>query len=402
MSSLLSRCLCMLAVAWASAAAVGPRAASSHVQALPVDVIIPFVPHSVAAEGKRHLVYELHLTNFGRAELHLQRIEAVDGVSGRTLMSLSGEQLASAISRRGVAAGGDRLALGAGQRSIVFVDVMVPVSQPAPSVIRHRITFAPFQTIDLKNESTLETDPIHVSPARPFVLGPPLRGGCWVASHALSNDADHRRTIIALNGHAFVAQRFAIDWIRIGADGQAFRANPADNRNWSAYGADVLAVADGTVLEARDGIPENDPTSDKKAVPIDLETVGGNHVLLRIGNGGSVFYAHLQPGSVRVRAGDRVRVGEVIGRVGNSGQADAPHLHIHLSDRPSILAAEGLPLVFRSFALQGHLPSLAVLVNGQGWRPTGEASARFREMPTENAVVKFPGGRSDCAIPPQK
>src|SRR5262249_49328921 len=161
------------------------------------------------------------------------------------------------------------------------------------------------------------------------------------------------------------------DWIRIGADGQAFRNDPANNRNWSAYGADVLAVAGGTVIDAKDGVPENDPTSDKKAVPIDLETVGGNHILVKLPSGAAVFYAHLQPGSIKVRIGDRVREGEAIGRIGNSGQADAPHLHLHITDRPSALAAEGLPLVFRSFVLQGHLPSLAILANGQGWRPTG-------------------------------
>ena len=154
-------------------------------------------------------------------------------------------------------------------------------------------------------------------------------------------------------------------------------------------------------LKRETASPRMIPTADKKAVPIDLQTVGGNHVLLKIGDGASLFYAHMQPGSVRVRVGDRVRKGQVIGRVGNSGQADAPHLHIHLSDRPSTLAAEGLPLVFGSFVLQGHLSSLAVLVNGQGWRPTGNASIRFQEMPTENAVVEFPGGKSDCALRPK-
>lgn len=218
-----------------------------------------------------------------------------------------------------------------------------------------------------------------------------------MASHALSNSSVHRRTLIALNGRVYDAQRFAIDWIRIGSDGQAFRDNPADNRNWSAYGADVLAVADGTVIDVLDGIPENDPTSDNKAVPIDLTTVGGNHILLDIGNGILVYYAHLKPGSVAVRVGQRVRRGALIGKVGNSGKADSPHLHLHVIAGTSAFASEGVPYEFRSFGLQGHLPGLSVLANGQGWRPTGRPQPKTTEMPVENAVVEFPGDTSPCA-----
>jgi len=385
----------LLLLSGVSDSSASPRA-REQLQAIPIDASVPDPPIPIVAEGKRHWLYELHLTNFGRGDLSLARVAVTDGMTGQMLLTLSGDSLSSVIARRGVIAKGSGMIIGPGQRTVLFLDVILPASARRPTEIRHRLTFDPVRTIDLRDETVLDLDPIRVSSAVPISLGPPLRGGCWVASHALSNDSAHRRTLIALNGRASLAQRYAIDWIRIGEDGQAFRGDPADNRNWSAYGAEVLAVADGTVLEARDGIPENDPTSDKKAVPINLETVGGNHVLISLPGGGSVFYAHMQPGSIRVHEGERIHRGDVIGRIGNSGQADAPHLHIHVTDGRSTLAAEGVPMQFQSFELQGHLPSLAVLANRQGWRPQGPAQVRRNEMPLENAVVRFPGGTSPC------
>ena len=65
-------------------------------------------------------------------------------------------------------------------------------------------------------------------------------------------------------------------------------------------------------------------------VPITLETVGGNNVIMEIGDGLYAFYAHLQPGSLRVKVGDKVRRGQVLGLLGNSGNSSEPHLHFHI------------------------------------------------------------------------
>lgn len=377
---------------------IGVAAADrAEVQAIPVEAVVPFDPSPVRAEGRQHLLYELHVTNFGKSDLQLTRLDVNDPTSGAVVQSISGNALASAIYEPGVAQSKDKNVLPSGRRVLIFMDVVLPAGEARLRALRHRFTFAPVKTINLDEQSTLDAAPVRISRKPIPIVGPPLRGGCWVASHALSNESSHRRTVIALNGRAYDAQRFAIDWIRVGRDGQAFRGNPANNRNWSAYGADVLAVADGRVIEATDGIPENDPTSDHKAIPINLVTVVGNQVLLDIGNGVSVLYAHLKPGSIGVRAGQRVRKGELIGKVGNSGQADAPHLHIHLVVGKSALAGEGEPYEFQSFKLQGHLSSLSVLANGQGWRPTSSPQLRTRELPVENAVVQFPGGASPCA-----
>ena len=130
------------------------------------------------------------------------------------------------------------------------------------------------------------------------------------------------------------------------------------------YGAEVLAVANGLVVATKDGIPENVPGITSRAVPITSETVGGNHIVLDLGGGRYAFYAHFQPGSLKVKVGDRVTRGQVIGLVGNSGNSTEPHLHFHISDGVSPLGSEGLPYVLTGRrACRCRMPALPSIKN---------------------------------------
>jgi murein DD-endopeptidase len=363
-----------------------PVSGQEHPAAIPVDLTVPFAPRPVSAEGQQHLLYELHVTNFGRADLTLERIDVL-GETAKIVATYEGEALKGILARPGVTVPEVRV-IGGGLRAVAFVDVVAPAASTVRGALRHRVTFRPVTPPAGPQQSIVEGAAVAVVTKPPVTVGPPVRGGGWLASHALSNASSHRRTLLAIDGRARIAQRFAIDWTRIGPDGQVFRGDPARNENWTPYGASVLAVADGRVVEVQDGIPENDPTASTKAVPITLKTVGGNYVILDIG-GAYVFYAHLQPGSLTVRPGARVRRGQVLATLGNSGQSDAPHLHLHVVDAPSPLAAEGLPVAFETFDLEGHVPSLKVFTDGSGWKPSSPSSQRRREMPVENAVVRF-------------
>ena len=140
----------------------------------------------------------------------------------------------------------------------------------------------------------------------------------------------------------------------------------------------------------RDGIPENDPSSEKKVVPITVESAPGNYIIIDLGNGYFSFYAHLQPHSIRVKKGDRVSRGQVIALLGNSGNSDSPHLHFHITDGNSPLGAEGVPYVLDAFEVLGTLTLKSLLIQG-GWKPeSGRVDKRRLEIPTENAVVRFP------------
>jgi murein DD-endopeptidase MepM/ murein hydrolase activator NlpD len=120
-----------------------------------------------------------------------------------------------------------------------------------------------------------------------------------------------------------------------------------------------------------------------------LETVGGNHVIVNLGDSVYAFYAHLQPGSITVHVGDTVRRGQTLGLVGNSGNSTEPHLHFHLSDANSPLGGEGLPYVYTAFEVEGRVGRLQA--DKIPWTPFATREPRTLEMPLENVVVRFPG-----------
>jgi murein DD-endopeptidase MepM/ murein hydrolase activator NlpD len=119
-------------------------------------------------------------------------------------------------------------------------------------------------------------------------------------------------------------------------------------------------------------------------------------VFLRLRDGRIVFYAHMIPGSVMVRAGDRVVRGQLLGRVGNSGNSSAPHLHIHVVDRNAIFGADGLPYVFSSFDVTGRVASTEAFDQAEA---TGDPvrlrrvrrGIRRKELPLDQVIVTWPG-----------
>ena len=119
--------------------------------------------------------------------------------------------------------------------------------------------------------------------------------------------------------------------------------------NYHIYGKPILAVADGTVVATRNDLQDQVPGALPANLPID--EADGNFVVLDIGSGLFVNYAHMRPGSVTVKLGDKVRRGDQIGEVGNTGNSQAPHLHLHVMDGASPLASNGLPYVFDSFTI---------------------------------------------------
>jgi murein DD-endopeptidase MepM/ murein hydrolase activator NlpD len=134
----------------------------------------------------------------------------------------------------------------------------------------------------------------------------------------------------------------------------------------------------------KDSIPENVPGINSRAVPITLETVGGNHVIIDIGGGYYAFYAHLKPGSLKVKLGDKVTRGQVVGLVGNSGNSTEPHLHFHISDGNSPLGSEGVPYRLDSFEIVGHCTTF-----NMGCQRSAPAT-RKGEVPLANVLLRFP------------
>ena len=353
---------------------------------IPVEVVVPVQPTAFKGGGKTHLVYELHLTNFSRTACVLTRLEAISNDSAKKVVAAYyGDELGGLVVRPGIAAAttDDKLKLGPGLRMVVHVWLTFGTPAETPNSIQHRLSF---KVGDYPEVLSSDFAPISVANA-PVLISPPLRGAEWLAANGPSNTSGHRRAMIPTGGGAHIAQRFAIDFVQLREDGRTFTGDQKDNKNYRCYGADALAVADGKVVATKDGIPENVPGPSSRAVPITLETVGGNYVILDLGQGRFAFYAHLQPGSLRVKTGDKVRPGQVLGLVGNSGNSTEPHLHFHIANANSPLASEGIPFAFTAFEVQGK---------GWGWKATAAnpiAEKRQNELPLELEVVRFPRDR---------
>lgn len=199
-------------------------------------------------------------------------------------------------------------------------------------------------------EATLEDFQVAVSQDSAPVLSPPFNGGIWFAGDGPVNDSNHRRSIFAIDGHIYLPERFAIDWIKVGANGDSRHEGSTKNENWWGWGEPVLAVADGKITEVVDEFPDNTP---RVLPPVTLDNIAGNHIILQIAPNRFVTYAHLQRGSVKVRAGDSVRRGDVLALLGNSGNTTGAHLHLQVTDRNSVLQSEGVPFVFADFTYLG-------------------------------------------------
>ena len=160
-------------------------------------------------------------------------------------------------------------------------------------------------------------------------------------------------SLLPLNGKERAPEHFAIDFVQLDAQGRLFVGDLTNLYDWPYYRTEVLAAAPGTVVEMVKDLPDQVPG--QLPSDITIETAGGNHVIIDMGNGRYVLYAHLIPGSVTVEVGDVVNRRQILGLLGNSGNTDAPHLHFQVMDSPSALNTTGLPFVFDTWELQGRV-----------------------------------------------
>ena len=339
---------------------------------LQLEMRVPFEPTAFPSNGRTYLAYELYLTNFANNSVTLSRIAVLDADTGvaQPIAAFDGKDLEALLQPIGGASDGKGTAgqIEAGRSVVVFMWVPFEPGRHVPGHLRHRVA-----TTDNSAEGAV----IGTHQTELKVLGGPVQGSNWLASDAASNDADnhHRRGIFVLDGHALISRRYAIDWMRV-QDGKSFAGDAKDKRAYYSYGKPVIAVADASVVTARDGLPDNVPGHNEQfhpAVPITMDTVTGNTITLDLGTGQFAFYCHLQPGSVRVKVGERVWRGQVIALIGSSGDAREPHLHFEIANSPKALAGEGLPYVIDHYRVK----------SGAGWE------SRTREMPLKDMVIDF-------------
>ncbi|MBS0416163.1 MAG: M23 family metallopeptidase [Proteobacteria bacterium] len=367
------------AIGFLIAAAFASVAQAAWPPQLPLEMRVPFDPTAFPSGDRQFLTYELYVSNFDSQPVTLQRIEVLDANSAatRAVATFEARQLNPMLHHMGKEIVGDEIPvagddsqrqLAAGETVVVYLNVPFERAAQLPTRLRHRV---------LTDRGTVDAASIATHNTQLRVLAPPLEGSRWRADSGPGNDSHHRRQIMMLNGAPRVPSRYAIDWMQSRND-KAFSGDEHSNKSYFAYGKPVLAVANAQVIAVKDGIAENVPGhfgTGKLAVPMSLDTICGNLVVLDLGGSEFAGYYHLQPGSLRVKVGDRVQQGQVLAEIGNSGGSFEPHLHFEVTNDRQILGGEGLPYI---------LDRYRVTVPGRS-----EPQGREHELPLDGMRIDF-------------
>ncbi len=200
----------------------------------------------------------------------------------------------------------------------------------------------------------------------PIIVQFPLRGE-WLSPNTPG-------TKVPSHGTNQLGTRYAydfiqVDWNRMGTP--AYRVGVMQYlfsgvklSDYYCWGQEVYSPCDGIVVVAEDGYAENEKTNlladmsnaYKNAHYFDpekddIQSVAGNYVIIKYSENVYAALCHLQTGSVQVSVGQMIKKGEVIGRVGHSGNSFAPHLHFQLMDSSDISVANGVPCAFEQYEI---------------------------------------------------
>ena len=330
------------------------------------DVFTPVIASTLSSEahpirgtdGAYHVVYELLLTNTKSLPASIQKIEVLAGANGSQIItSFSDAEVVKRLRTLAPQPATDAM-IEPNAARLFYIELTFKDAAHVPKLLEHRLHLigAPNPGPAKPRPLDYVVAPLKIADAKPLIIGPPLAGAGWVAANGCCNpDIVHRGSVQSVNGGLYDSQRFAIDWMRLDEQGRLVHGDESDVRNYTDYGADVLAVADGRVVSAVNNLDDQIPGRLPDPSTINIETVDGNHVVIDLGGGRFAFYAHLQKNSVRVKPGHEVKKGAVLGKLGNTGNTSAPHLHFHVMNRPSPLASDGVPYLIDAFDFDGQV-----------------------------------------------
>jgi hypothetical protein len=349
-------------------------------------------------DGRYHVVYELLLTNARAVPATLKAVEVLDAGDGTTVLRREGDKLVELVRTLDQQPAKNAL-IPPNQSRMVYLTVGFDSEEDIPESLDHRFELkaADGPAATEPSKMSYRAASVDLWDREVPVFAPPLEGEGWLAVNGCCGPAGvHRSVVLPVNAKLYDSQRFAIDWMRINADGQLVVGDPSEVENWVDYGAKVMAAADGEVIATLNDLKNNVPGKLPDPNSITIKTVDGNHVIIDHGDGFYSFYAHLQPGSVKVEVGDQVQTGDQLGLLGNTGNSSGPHLHFHVMSGPSALGSDGVPYVLDSFELAGGGTEAeldAALAEGEERFPSRaelDTAGRQDELPLDNAIVNFP------------
>jgi hypothetical protein len=389
----------LMSVLTPSTAVTQTTAPATRYHTLPIDVDArPDAPSPVRGDdGRMYLSYNILVTNWSEHDLTFSSIEVLRAGDTIPIVRYDTSALARPFRQRialdsALATAAERLRLPAGRTSFVAIGAVFDSGSAIPSAVVHRIRFEKHPSITIiTDQGTLEralgidSEPLLLDQRPAAVIGPPVRGGPWICANGLAATSAHASAYVAGDARLRVPQRYGCDFQLVDS-AASILPNPfpdtISNEMFYGHAEDILAVADATVAAVIDGIPENVPQANgevRMAVALTNRTFSGNLVTLDLGGGRFAFYAHLRPGTIRVRLGQRVRRGDVIGELGNSGNSVGPHLHFQVGNGPSLNSSIAMPYVFDSWTFAGR------------WTVDAKTRTVHEALPLDGAIMIFPG-----------
>lgn len=352
----------------------------------PVAFDVLYKPTPVrGADGRNHLAYELEVTNLSPMDVTLTKVgaRAQNNVLGK---ALTGSDLAE---RTRLNAGGEGTTLIGGGSAMIFMDAAYSPSRRAPKRISHGIAMSWTDPVSGEPKKLRFAGVASGVAKRPAIkISSPLRGGKWVAASSCCTMNPHRSATLAIDGTVHAPERFAIDFVQMNSENRLFSGPLNALSSYAYYGVPIHAARSGRVVAVVDDLPEEVPGT-SPANPT-VQTAAGNHVVVDMGRGRYALYAHLKTGSVRVKKGQKVKTGKILGLLGNTGNSDSPHLHFHVMDSPSPLQSNGLPYTFKSFRGQGFIQDVEALTAGGDPGISSRLIGPHRNQITlDNQIVNF-------------
>jgi hypothetical protein len=343
----------------------------------------------LGSDGRRHLVYEMTVGN-SAARTTLLSVEVRDANNGHLIARFSPTTSPNMMSSQ--ASANPTRTLAPAEGGLLWFDISLPRNARVPRALVHTITIrvaAAGQAPVTRRMAGMASTRVDLRPA--IRVGSPLEAGTYDDGNGCCTRSAHDRALLTIDGRRYLSQRYAIDWVVTGHDGRTYAGDPTKNTSYFIYGKAAIAAAGGVVVNTNGSLPDNTPPiPPSSATP---RTGLGNFIAIDVGGGHFLVYCHLQPGSLRVRVGERVRAGQPIALVGNSGNSTQPHLHFMVTDGPQPLASNARPWVFSSWRFSGVVANLEPFSTGAPARIVAAPAPAVRqnELPLQGAVVTLGG-----------
>jgi hypothetical protein len=315
---------------------------SDKIQVINNDIPFP-------TEKYLRIPYSLKLWEYEKEGLKLVSIQVFDEISKNEVLKLEGEEIP--IIYKSPLKPTDLIQQDDINSYYLSIQIPIPLSASKPSRISHKLTLK-----DTVNNKMVYIEGGVFNPRlseTPIAISSPVKGENWLFINQSTN-AYHFYVLFFTEGKIYNAERFAFDNIKLDSEMvDYFIGDPTQNESYFNYGDTLYAVLDGKVLNITDGRAENN--GDMQNLTFNtLDELGGNYLVLDIGDGKKALYAHCKPNSFLVSQGADVKEGDAIALLGNSGNSTAPHLHFHIFEGENFLLSYGLPFVLKEYTKVGE------------------------------------------------